>query len=80
MTDPNAELSTQLYLISPLDVSGEFPQRLERDDSVPLLGGNDREAPLVGTDIDNQPRPARRLRREQHTKERFGAHARLEPP
>ena len=30
MTDPNAELSTQLYLISPLDVSGEFPQRLER--------------------------------------------------
>ena len=38
MTDPNAELSTQLYLISPLDVSGEFPQRLERAlDAVPGL-------------------------------------------
>ena len=38
MTDPNAELSTQLYLISPLDVSGKFPQRLERAlDAVPGL-------------------------------------------
>ena len=38
MTDPDTELSTQLYLISPLDVSGEFPQRLERAlDAVPGL-------------------------------------------
>ena len=38
MTDPDTELSTQLYLILPLDVSGEFPQRLERAlDAVPGL-------------------------------------------
>ena len=30
MGEPMSDIATQLYLISPLDVSGDFPQRLER--------------------------------------------------
>ena len=30
MAEPRTRIPTQLYLISPLDVSGDFPQRLER--------------------------------------------------
>lgn len=30
MAEPRARIPTQLYLISPLDVTGSFPQRLER--------------------------------------------------
>ena len=30
MAEPRTRIPTQLYLISPLDVGGDFPQRLER--------------------------------------------------